>query len=844
MYWTRTRQIALVPVSALLLFGALSSGSDAPRATAQATGVDVVVPARIDWSVPPRFGVDANNNGLPDLLACATQTEACRNYVEAAAKLDVKLSACQTSQSEPITYEWSWSGPESGSVTRSQCDLDLRLSQGAYRVELRMSHGNGAISQTTADMNVKDYLIVTMGDSIASGEGNPEVRQRLNLVNKRVLAIAGWADGTDEARRCHRSTRSAPALVAKRMEEQGPVYPGADPDPAHSSVTFIHLACSGAKIAGDPGDGGILASYGGVEGGGPAFASQIDQLRSVLAGGSRPVDDLLMAIGANDFGFADYVRHCAIRANCEHSKTLASMLRNRKALLPRRFEALHRALTESFGESVPRVRILEYPDPTTGNSGRRNRFPGILIGIGSEELRWAANEVLRPLNDIIEAVAHRYGWWHVTGPASEFIGHGYPASSGRRWIVQAEESHRWQGPCPGGDCSLSRLDLAIALKDTRGTLHPNFDGHSSIAGAILRFMAMNERPTRPYRIRPKDTRWLSTDWNADGRTDLVHVWDGGINTLVAEAPGTYRVAHEGAMPRPGYRTSPMATLWLAGDVDSDGRGDLVHLTNAGIDALISTAPGGYRLAAEGRKPRDSYQMNINTTKEDRFRGKWPSRWIGADVDGDGRMDLIHVWDKGINTLVGRGDGTFRLAREAFRPRPSYRMNVALGPAKLPRSLWIAANVNADRRDDLVHLWPGGINTLLSNGDGTYRLAREGFVPRSGYGIAPGFTAWLPADTDADDRTDLLHLSEGGINTLRSSGDGGYGLIREGFKPRPGYGIGALVAPQHSPWLSGDVNGDERADLMHVWDGGINTLVGLADGTYNLVGEGFKPRLEG
>ena len=184
----------------------------------------------------------------------------------------------------------------------------------------------------------------------------------------------------------------------------------------------------------------------------------------------------------------------------------------------------------------------------------------------------------------------------------------------------------------------------------------------------------------------------------------MQVWSGGINTLVSNANGTYRLAVEGFKPRANYQINVTSTRWLTGDVVGDGTSDLVQVWSGGINTLVSNANGTYRLAVEGFKPRANYQMNVTST-----------RWLTGDVVGDGTSDLVQVWSGGINTLVSNANGTFRLAVKGFKPRANYQMNVT-------STRWLTGDVVGDGTSDLVQVWSGGINTLVSNANGTYRLA--------------------------------------------------------------------------------------------------------------------------
>src|SRR3954465_2330206 len=131
-------------------------------------------------------------------------------------------------------------------------------------------------------IDAPDYVVASIGDSVASGEGNPDVSPR------------GWLE-----RRCHRSLRSGAALAARAVELGD----------RHSVVTLVPLACSGATVG-----EGLLAPYDGVE---PnrakgALPPQVDQLRAI----DRDVDALLISVGANDVNFGPFTRFCVFVANC------------------------------------------------------------------------------------------------------------------------------------------------------------------------------------------------------------------------------------------------------------------------------------------------------------------------------------------------------------------------------------------------------------------------------------------------------------------------------------------------------------------------------------------------
>ena len=72
------------------------------------------------------------------------------------------------------------------------------------------------------DIRVADRLIVVMGDSFASGEGNPHTP--IVYGSDRIIAQPTWDD-----RKCHRSMYAGGARAARILEQEDP----------HSSVTYL-----------------------------------------------------------------------------------------------------------------------------------------------------------------------------------------------------------------------------------------------------------------------------------------------------------------------------------------------------------------------------------------------------------------------------------------------------------------------------------------------------------------------------------------------------------------------------------------------------------------------------
>ena len=356
----------------------------------------------------------------------------------------VRLAVQQSLCSARGRYAWAVDGRPIRPTRTIGCLYDTSFRhQGVHTVRLTVRL-NGLTLTDTQTIRVRDLLIVSIGDSVGSGEAVPDVPG---------LNRAEW-----NSARCHRSGRASPAKAAARIEADDP----------HTSVTFVHLACSGAGI-----ETGLLHGYEGAEPprSEPNLPPQLDQLRQVAE--RRPIDALIVNAGANDAHFADVVKRCGQpssvscfdrRFNPGDPATTAAVVQSSLDRLPRLYARLVRRLRPLVPRA--RVHIVQYFDPTTGRDGRSCAHS--LGFTTAADLTRARANLLRPLNDDIAATS-RFGWDVVTGAAQAFRGHGYCAGD-QSWVRRVEESVFTQG----GERQSPIL----------GTFHPNEAGQRAIAGLV------------------------------------------------------------------------------------------------------------------------------------------------------------------------------------------------------------------------------------------------------------------------------------------------------------------------------------------------------------------------
>jgi len=312
------------------------------------------------------------------------------------------------------TCAWTFeNGQDPPQAVTVPCQEEVRLRVRYGRPTLATADiplPDGTIKRATAEILVRDLFIAGLGDSIASGEGNPDrqialtdegfcFRRFLGTTrsdyfrpgragyrgNKTCEGSAASAanDQQDWTRHralwmsaaCHRSLYGYQVRTALALAVQEP----------HLAVTFIPLACTGARIG-----QGLLDAQNASEIVCPArgpcartVPAQLIQLRDALALArrtqpNRTLDLVLLTIGANDIHFSELVANAMLDQSAERmvfnrAGLIASVEEAQSALtsqLPADFTRLRAALKSLVRDGdLRRVVLVSYSDPALSPDG-------------------------------------------------------------------------------------------------------------------------------------------------------------------------------------------------------------------------------------------------------------------------------------------------------------------------------------------------------------------------------------------------------------------------------------------------------------------------------------------
>lgn len=433
---------------------------------AAAVAAPLCPPDSIDWLMEKRFTKASLGGWDADGLPPAKEV----NPLSWAATLYTRDGKEKFVCGRDVRFIWDVKPAKrlvGGRLPKVGCKTDMYVTHlGNYTVSAQMQRRSGKNlwrnfgRPVRGKVEVRDWLIVGMGDSNGSGEGNSPFYYN----------------------RCNRSVASYQVQTAVAVERKDP----------HSSVTFIHTSCSGARV-----EHLVNVRYAGTRGGSPPLAPQMIDVQHLLrqrgTAPKRDVDVALMSIGVNDLAFGPTLSFCVkigltttLDPPCHLRKvigdpektgprigayrenpsgiTLEAQLQALQDRLEGRFDAVEASLPK-LGVRRDRVFLAQYPDFTHGDDGKPCGidFATVVHFLPSSWEWLSANGTL--LNE------------HVKNAA---------AASGRSWVVPDYDFAAFlkRGYCSQNSLFRSVLGANVS-GDQGGPFHPTAEGHEIEAAGTI-----------------------------------------------------------------------------------------------------------------------------------------------------------------------------------------------------------------------------------------------------------------------------------------------------------------------------------------------------------------------
>lgn len=343
----------------------------------------------------------------------------------------------------------------------------------------------GGVEVAHADIKVRDILIAGMGDSFASGEGNPDLSVRFSSERAADYSATGiysglsgyparvgpWESIGDRAfirenarwldQACHRSLYSEQMRAALQLAIEDP----------HRAVTFVGVACAGAEVT-----YGLFLRYKGSEWvPNPPQLSQISAIAQAqcgehdtephdlpetyhingqipeLQGGlvlrkcpqesARKIDLAFVSIGGNDIGFSRLMANAVLSSQSilrelggwlgeVHGEAEASAQMSR---LDARYKSLNRALHSILympWQQSDRILLVAYPGLALEGDGSetcKDGHAGMEVVPDfelSESKLKLGTWFADKLHRLMRDSAGEYGWTFVETHRRSFIGRG------------------------------------------------------------------------------------------------------------------------------------------------------------------------------------------------------------------------------------------------------------------------------------------------------------------------------------------------------------------------------------------------------------------------------------
>lgn len=296
-----------------------------------------------------------------------------------------------------------------------------------------------------------------------------------------------------------------------------------------------------------------------------------------------------------------------------------------------------------------------------------------------------------------------------------------------------------------------------------------------------------------------------SDFNGDGHVDLIGFGDHSVyvsygNSKMEFAAGKTITTAE-FTNKQGWNSEVNERFVI--DLNGDNRVDLAGFHKFGL-AVSYQLPNGTLQKREIAKGSESFGNGNHWSAEKHERTL-------ADVNNDGYMDIIGFGDANTYIALGTKYGTFGkgIALYDFCTKKEW------DDKKHER---LVADVNNDGKKDLVGFGNGAVWSAFGNGDGTFRKTVKIF---NNFSAEQGYNTTVHerqiGDINADGKQDLIAFADKKIYVALGKGNGIFGEAQPAavvMNANSGW-----RSDKHNRWAI-DMNNDNKVDFVGFGDKGV------------------------
>jgi hypothetical protein len=267
--------------------------------------------------------------------------------------------------------------------------------------------------------------------------------------------------------------------------------------------------------------------------------------------------------------------------------------------------------------------------------------------------------------------------------------------------------------------------------------------------------------------------------------------------------GTFNVK-QAFTPNPSYGVNNNNFNFKTGDFNGDGKTDLIHFIDPGngyVHVLISNGDGTFSVK-QAFTPSPSYDVDSNN-----FNFK-----IG-DFNGDSKADLIHFADD-IYIWTSNGNGKFdiKLPSEIYNKNDIYTYNLGDGSKTIydtgsPEGTTLDGGIDTLKFGDSITP-----NDLALQRQGNNLIINSNFTNSGGGWSSQDKTPRFLADINGDKKADIIGFGNDAIFTALAKSDGTFGELKIAYSHFTNTG-GGWTSQDKSPRYLADINGDGKADIV-------------------------------